>query len=251
MRGEESAKARPMFTVLYHSLLIGAALFVPIPLLDDRMATFLWRHMVADLAKMHKRNLTREQILALSYSSRFSLSEGCLALLGQLLKAIFRTVFFFLEWRRAINLATDAYYSGYLLNELFAYEGFDPARSAQYAVVLQKAKQGVNTKLVQGVFRSHFRSSKGVLASLAKWLSSVTVGYAKDSWARRKRKKSESASEEQMENFFEMHKSRFQELLKDLMASVQTGIGALPKEHFDELRNRLFEELRRLETAAK
>ena len=87
MRGEESGKARPMFTVLYHSLLIGAALFVPIPLLDDRMATFLWRHMVADLAKVHKRNLTREQILALSYSSRFSLSEGCLALLGQLLKA--------------------------------------------------------------------------------------------------------------------------------------------------------------------
>src|SRR5690349_7578048 len=251
MRGEENGKARPMFTMLYHSLLIGAALFVPIPLLDDRMATFLWRHMVADLAKVHTRNLTREQILALSYSSRFSLSEGCLALLGQLLKAIFRTVFFFLEWRRAINLATDAYYSGYLLNELFAYEGFDPARSAQYAVALQKAKQGVNTKLVQGVFRSHFHSSKGVLASLAKWLSSVTVGYAKDSWARRKRKKSESASEEQMENFFEMHKSRFQELLKDLMASVQTGIGALPKEHFDELRNRLFEELRRLETAAK
>ena len=248
MRGEESGKARPMFTVLYHSLLIGAALFVPIPLLDDRMATFLWRHMVADLAKVHKRNLTREQILVLSYSSRFSLSEGCLALLGQLLKAIFRTVFFFLEWRRAINLATDAYYSGYLLNELFAYEGFDPARAAQYAVALQKAKQGVNTKLVQGVFRSHFRSSKGVLLSLGKWLSSITVGYAKDSWARRKKKKSDSATEEQMENFFEMHKSRFQELSKDLMASVQTGIGALPKEHFEELRNRLFEELRQLET---
>ena len=51
-----------------------------------------------------------------------------------------------------------------------------------------------------------------------------------------------------MENFFEMHKSRFQELLKDLMASVQTVIGALPKEHFEELRDRLFEELRRLET---
>jgi hypothetical protein len=236
-----------MFTILYHSLLIGAALFVPIPLLDERIAIYLWKRMVSELAKVHKRNLTREQILALSYSSRFSLSEGCLALLGQLLKAIFRTVFFFLEWRKAINLATDAYYSGYLLNELFSYEGFDPARSAQYAVAMQRAKQGVNTKLVQGVFRSHFRSSKGVFLSLGKWLSSITVGYARDSWARRRRKQSDGATDEQMENFFEMHRSRFQELLKDLMASVQTGIGALPKEHFEELRKRLFAEVQNLE----
>ena len=177
-----------MFTVLYHSLLIGAALFVPIP---------------------------------------------------------------FLEWRKAINLATDAYYSGYLLNELFAHEGFDPAKSGQYAVAMQKAKQGVNRKLVQGVFRANFRSSKGVLTAVAKWLSSITVGYAKESWARRKMKNTDGAAEQQMENFFEMHKSRFQELLKDLIASMQTGIAALPKEHFDELRERLFEELRQMETAAE
>jgi len=237
-----------MFTVLYHSILIGAALFVPIPLLDERIAIFLWKRMVSELAKSHKRTLTKNQVLALSYQSRFALSEGCLAVLGQLLKAIFRTVFFFLEWRKAINLATDAYYSGYLLNELFAYEGFDPAKVGRYAIAMQKAKQGVNTKLVQGVFRSHFRSSKGMLLSLGKWLSSITVGYAKDSWARRRKKKTtEGATEEQMENFFEMHKSRFQTLLQELIASVQTGIGALPKEHFDELRERLFAEVRNLE----
>lgn len=236
-----------MFTILYHSLLIGAALFVPIPFLDDRIATFLWKHMVADLAKIHKRSLTKEQILALSYQSRFALSEGCLVLLGQLLKLFFRTVFFFLEWRRAINLAADAYYSGYLLNELFALEGFDPAKSAQYAAAMQKAKQGVNMKLVQGVFRSHFRSSKGVLLSLGKWLSSITVGYARESWARR-RKKADGPAEQQMESFFEMHRSRFQLLMKDLIESMQSGIGALPQEHFEELKARLFAEVQTMET---
>ena len=74
------------------------------------------------------------------------------------------------------------------------------------------------------------------------------MGYAKESWARRRKKKTEGATEEQMENFFEMHRSRFQELLKDLIASVQTGIGALPKEHFDHLREQLFAEVRNLET---
>jgi len=51
-----------------------------------------------------------------------------------------------------------------------------------------------------------------------------------------------------MENFFEMHKSRFQTLLQNLIASVQTGIGALPKEHFEELREKLFAQVRNLET---
>jgi hypothetical protein len=238
-----------MFTVIYHSLLIGAALFVPIPLLDDRLATFLWKHMVSDLAKAHQKNLTKEQLLILSYQSQFALSDGCMFLVRRIFQELFQEILFFLEWRKAIYLATDAYYSGYLLNELFAYEKFDPAKSSQYAVALQKAKQGVNTKLVQGVFRAQFRSSKGVLTSLTKWLSSITVGYVKDSWVRRKnRKNADAASEEKMENFFEMHKSRFQELLKDLMASVQAGIGALPKEHFDALRSKLFEDLRQMET---
>ena len=175
------------------------------------------------------------------------MSEGCLLLLGQLLKSIFRTIFFFLEWRRAIALATDAYYSGFLLNELFAYEGFDLTKGGQYAAAMQKAKQGVNMKLVQGVFRANFRSGRGVLTSVAKWLSSITVGYAKDSWARRKnRKNAEAASDEKLENFFQMHKSRFQELLKDLIDSIQAGVGTLPKEHFEALRNKMFEELRQL-----
>jgi hypothetical protein len=239
-----------MFTVMYHSLLIGAALFVPIPFLDDRLATFLWKHMVADLARSHNKTLTREQILAFSYSSRFALSDGCLFVGKRFLRELFQEILFFLEWRRAINLAADAYYSGYLLNELFAYEGFDPSKAGQYAIALQNAKQGVNMKLVQGVFKRTFRSGKGVLASVVKWLSSITVGYVKESWIRRRnRKKAGSASEQQMENFFAMHRSRFQELLKDLIDHLQAGIGGLPKEHFDSLREKLHQELRALQAA--
>ena len=233
-----------MFTVIYHSLLIGAALFVPVPFLDDRLATFLWKHMVADLAKSHGRTLTNEQLRALSYRSRFALSDGCLYVLVRFFAELVQEILFLLEWHKAINLATDAYYSGYLLNELFTWEGFDPARVDEYAVAMQKAKQGINRKWVQGVYRAQFRSGKGILTSVAKWLSSITVGYVKDSWARRKnRKNAEGASEQQMENFFEMHKSRFQELLKDLIASIQAGVGALPKEHFEALKSKFFEEL--------
>jgi hypothetical protein len=238
-----------MFTVMYHSLLIGASLFVPIPFLDDKLASFLWKHMIADLAKSHKRNLTNDQIGMLSYQSRFALSDGCLVVGRRFFRELFQEILFFLEWRRAINLATDAYYSGYLLNALFAYEGFDASKAGQYAVALQKAKQGINMKLVQGVFRGTFRSGKGLLASVVKWLSSITVGYVKDSWARRRNKrKANGVSEQQMENFFEMHRSRFQTLLKDLIASLQTGIGDLPQEHFEDLRERLFMEIRNLET---
>ena len=236
-----------MFTVIYHSLLIGAALFVPIPFLDDRLATFLWKHMVSDLAKLHKRTLTREQILAFSYPARFAVSEGCLFVVKRLFREVLQEVLFFLEWRRAINLAADAYYSGYLLNELFAYEGFDTAKAGQYAVAMQKAKQGINTKLVQVVFRTQFRLSKGVLTAVVKWLSSITVEYAKVSWARRSGKKRDGPAEQQMETFFEMHRSRFQMLLKDLITNMQMGINALPQEHFEELRSKMFQEISQME----
>jgi hypothetical protein len=235
---------------MYHSLLIGAALFIPIPFLDERLAAFLWKHMVSDLAKQHHKNLTNEQLLALSYGYRFGLSDGCLFLGRRIFKEFLQEIIFILEWRKAINLATDAYYSGYLLNELFAYEGFDPTKAGQYAVALQKVKQGINMKLVQGVFKGTFRSGKGVLAAIAKWLSSITVGYAKESWARRKKKKNAgSTSEEHMENFFEMYRSRLQTLLHDLIMELQSGIGSLPKGHFDTLKNKLFDELRQLETS--
>jgi hypothetical protein len=135
-----------MFTVMFHSLLIGAALFVPIPLLDDRLAAFFWKRMVSDLAGDHKRQLTPDQLLALSYQSRWALSEGCLFFARRLFKELLQEIIFILEWRKAINLASDAYYSGYLLNELFAYDGFDPAKSAQYALALQKAKQGLRQR---------------------------------------------------------------------------------------------------------
>ena len=164
-----------MFTVMYHSLLIGVALFVPIPFLDDRLATFLWKHMVSDLAKNHNRNLTKEQLLALSYQSRFALSDGCMFILRRFFRELLQEILFFLEWRRAIKLATEAYYSGFMLNELFAHEAFDPAKVGQYAVVIQKVRQEINMKLVQNVFKGTFRSGKGVLASVVKWLSSITV----------------------------------------------------------------------------
>ena len=240
-----------MFIVMYHSSLIGAALFVPLPLLDETLATFLWRHIVADLARATKGTLRR-----IKSCPFIRVPIGVLgglpapSLVG--LQGFFQEIFSFLERRKAINLATDAYYSGLLLNELSAYEGFDPAKSGQYAIAMQKAKPGVNMKLVQSIFRTQFRSSKSGFLSVVKWLSSITVGYAKASWPRRRNKKNaENVSQRQCDGFFEMHKSRFQELLKDLIASLQSGIDGLPKGHFDDLRNKLLEELRKLETATE
>jgi hypothetical protein len=36
-------------------------------------------------------------------------------------------------------------------------------------------------------------------------------------------------------------------MLQELIASVQSGIGSLPKEHFEELKNKMFEELRHVD----
>jgi hypothetical protein len=160
-----------MFTVIYHSLLIGAALFVPIPFLDDRLATFLWKHMVSDLAKSHNKTLTEAQLLALSYQSRFALSDGCMFVIRRFFKELLQEILFFLEWSKAINLAADAY-SPVICWLLPMW--VRPAKVRQYAVARKKTGQRNDARRFRATF-----DLTDVLMSIVKWLSSITVGYVK------------------------------------------------------------------------
>ena len=141
-----------MFTVMYHSLLIGASLFVPIPILDDKIASFLWKRMISDLAKSHHKSLTTDQLLVLSYQSRFALSDGCMVIGRRIFREIFQEILFFLEWRKAIKVATEAYYSGFMLNELFAHEAFDPAKAGQYATAIRRSIRNLCRMSLRGHF---------------------------------------------------------------------------------------------------
>jgi hypothetical protein len=234
-----------MFTIMYHSLLIGASLFAPIPFLDEKLAAFFWKRMVAELAKSNKRTLGEEQLAALSYQYKFVLSGGCLFVLKRIFKQISQEVIFFLEWGKALDMATDAYYSGYLINELFSSAQFDPANIDRYAVAMQNVKKGFNMKLMRGVIKGTFRSSRGALWSIVKWLTSLATEPIKELGKRALRRRDDPAFEERMGGFFERNKAKLDGLIAELKAHFDEGLGGVPAQHFEELKNRMYEELQR------
>ena len=236
-----------MFTIMYHSLLIGASLFAPIPLLDEKLAAFLWKRMVSELAKSNKRTLSEEQLAALSYQYKFVLSGGCLYVLKRIFKQISQEIIFFLEWGKALDMATDAYYSGYLLNELFASDTFDPAKINRYAVAMQNAKKGFNTKLMRGVIKGTFRASRGALWSIVKWLTSLATEPIKELGKRALRRRNDPAFEQRMGGFFERNKAKLDGLIAELKTHFDEGLGGVPAQHFEELKSKMLEELRRQE----
>lgn len=238
-----------MFIVMYHSLLIGASLFAPIPFLDEKLAAFLWKRMVSELAKSNKRTLSEEQLAALSYQYKFVLSGGCLYVLKRIFKQISQEIIFFLEWGKALDMATDAYYSGYLLNEIFSSEEFNPAKIGHYAVVMQKAKKGFNMKLMRGVIKGTFQSSRNVLWSIVKWLTSLATEPIKELGKRALGRRGDPVFEERMGGFFERNKAKLDGLIGELKTHFDEGMGGVPAQHFDELKSRMFAELQVHETS--
>jgi hypothetical protein len=156
--------------VAYHTILIGTSPLIPVPFLDEWIMTHVWRHMVSELAKSYGCQLSSVQVRQLAYQNQFNCSQGCAAIIIYPLKEIIGEILFWLEWRRGVNLATSAYYSGYLLNVLFAIETFDPRRASQYQEAIQTAIKGTNSKLVRKVIRGTFLSGKGAFKATFYWL---------------------------------------------------------------------------------
>lgn len=244
-----------MFIVLYHVILIGIAPLIPIPFLDDVLVNFLWKHMISGLANSYNIKLNKIQITQLSYQSKSTCSEGCLFIVNR----IIRQFFAWWEWSRGVRLATDAYYSGYLLNEIFSSGTFDANKVREYGIAIDKATKQVNVNLVRGVIISTFRSSSGIVKSLTKWLSRLAMSYlrttlklfwslARDFLYRKERVEREEtkAAQAELSRLFEQTRPEFEGLINELASHLQDGLGKLPKEHFTEIRNKFYAELDKL-----
>ena len=77
--------------------------------------------------------------------------------------------------------------------------------------------------------------------------SGVRIGKKKGNKTNRMQKPSDSPSEADIGQVFEENQSQVDNVLKELIAHLQSGVGNLPNEHFDGLRNKMFEELRGME----
>jgi len=248
--------------LLYHTLLIGASPLIPIPFLDEFIIVYIRRHLVAEIARSHGKVLSKADIGRLAAQQ----GDGCLGgawfVITLPLKEIFREIFFWLEWKRGIDLATEAYYFGYLLNVIFERSEFNPQKTFLYRHAIRDSLAGVNTKLVQGMIGKTFYSSKGLVRGLTGWLFQFAKYYVRLTarsvvqssrrfFSRFRRKKvieapAHISTDARLDSFLEEPQPQIRDLIETMLESLRSGIGGLPQKHFDDLSSRLDSELERI-----
>jgi hypothetical protein len=245
------------FILLYHTILIGVAPLIPIPFVDEWIVAYLWKHMISEIAKRHGVKLSKAEISQLTNQKK----TGCLTIIGSMIirpiKELFREIFFWLEWKRGIDLATSSYYFGYLLDFIFEQGYYQPELASKYQLVIKKSMVGANIRLVREIISKTFYSSKGIVRTVSSWLFQFGKYYLKLAtktfankikyvfvkFTNKKAPIESIKNDTELDDFFNETRPKINDLILPMLDSLSSGIGTLPKEHFDMLRNKLTQEL--------
>ena len=101
---------------LTHAVLTGLTPLIPVPLVDDLVKSYFRKRLVRSLGSSAGRLLSEEEVDALAAESGGGCLGGCLTtVLVYPLKAVFRKLFYFLEWKRAADVTSRTYHFGYLV----------------------------------------------------------------------------------------------------------------------------------------
>ncbi len=229
-------------TLLVYALLTGLTPLIPVPFADDLAKSHLRRRLIRLLAQAHSRNLSESIVQALAREqSRGGCLGGCLAqALLYPLKKIFRKIFFFLEWKRAVDLTSYTYHWGYLLDYAFQEGLVEPSDTStsvdnpsvdDLRTAIERTCQEAPIKPVERAVSATLRQSRVALLSAAKRLQ---ANLAKGTTGRA----TEPAAPEQQEEAVS-EVSGVATLLQQRIAS------AVPEEHFRDLRERFRTHLQR------
>jgi hypothetical protein len=149
-----------------YAVLCGLTPLLPVPLADEAAHVYFARRMLRRLAARRGIALAADDVRAL-VDSAWGCGPGCLvSVVVYPLKKLFRTLFFFLEWKRAVDVASAAYHFGLLFDRALEAGWWNPGAPEQ-AVRLRGAidrvlrRQGTNP--VELAFRRTFRASRTAL----------------------------------------------------------------------------------------
>ncbi len=104
-------------TLLTYAVLTGLTPLIPIPFVDDLAKDFFRRRLVRTLAASRGITLGPGVVENVTSEPSGCLMTGCLTqVVLYPLKKIFRKVFYFLEWKRALDLTSQTYHFGFLVD---------------------------------------------------------------------------------------------------------------------------------------
>jgi hypothetical protein len=226
---EEGVRQRGLIT---HAVLVGLTPLIPVPLLDDVVKSYFRRRMVRELVQSAGRTPGEKELTALASERERGCLTGCLfALLVYPAKAIFRKLFYFLELKRAVDLASRTYHFGYLVGyALGPRAGGASALDLYGAKAVNEAAQHVcreaPVKPVEAAIGGAFRKSRGVLRGAAAMLATSL------------RRVSGRARPERVAEAIEEVEPDERRELEPVVMRIQRSIAGVPEEHFRDLRAR-------------
>jgi hypothetical protein len=221
-------------TIAMHAVLAGLTPLIPVPVVDDLAKNYFRRRLVRRLAEAHGRALAPADAEALAAERETGCLTGCAGtLLLYPLKKVFRKIFFVLEWKRAVDLASRTYHFGYLVDHIFG-ERLDET-SGRSAVEMGAAVDAVcreaPIKPLEAAVGATFRQSKNVLAAGAGLLE------------RSLRRVAGRGRKKQVESAVESVEAEEERQIEGVVTRLQHAVEAIPEEHFRRLRQQLAERL--------
>ena len=222
----------PQHVLVTHAVLTGLTPLIPVPLVDDLVKSYFRKRLVRSLAASAGRPLSDEEANALASEPEGGCLRGCaMTVLVYPLKAIFRKLFYFLEIKRAVDLASRTYHFGYVISyALRPREGgaspLDLYGAKAVGEAAQDACRDAPIKPVEAAIGGTFRKSRTVLSGAA----AVLAGSL--------RRVSGRAQPERVAEAIEAVDPEEARELEPVVTRIQRSMASVPEEHFRDLRAR-------------
>jgi hypothetical protein len=216
--------------MLTYAVLAGLTPLIPVPVLDDVVKGYFRRRLVRALAATQGRGLSDAEVDALAKESGGGCLRGCVGMvLIYPLKKLFRKVFFFLEWKRAVDLTSHTYHFGYLVDYALRPRAGGPSpldlRGAeQVGRAIETVCRQAPLKPVESAVAGTFRNSKKLLSAAAAMLG------------QRLRRATGTASRAEVARAIEASEPAEERELAPVVTRLQSSLAAVPEEHFRRLR---------------
>lgn len=225
------AGGRRQSVLVTHAVLTGLTPLIPVPLVDDLVKDYFRRRLLRSLAAANGRGLSGEELDALASERDRGCLAGCvLSVLVYPLKAVFRKLFYFLEWKRAADLTSRTYHFGYLADYAMrrrasGASALDLRGAAAVSEAIQAVCREAPVKPLESAVGGTFRQSKRVLSSAAGLLAGAL--------------RRQPARAEQVAEAIERVEPEEERQLDPVVTRLQRSIASVPEDHFRHLRRLL------------
>lgn len=238
MNRENPASGRPEDphgTLVTYAVLAGLTPLIPIPFVDDLAKDYFRKRLVQSLAASRQVMLPRGTVDALTAERQGCLLGGCL---GQILiyplRKLFSKIFFFLEWKRVLDLTSQTYHFGYLVDCALAdgYLSGPQARSLdEVRLAIEAVCREAPIRPIESAVAATFRQSRAALSG------------AVEEFSRRFQETTGGGKRARVEATLEAVEAQERRQVAGVAEALQDRLKAVPDAHFQRLREQLRQRL--------